>query len=356
MTTYQQLRDAALSIPLDRNDLVYIAIGCSQKWYRPALTDQHCGVNDGVITPRYQQTGAAGSAQEYPPFVAEWPGRKLCILIDPELEESPVGIVQAGGAAAALADAVPLTLEFMKGRPSVTFVALRRNFRWYPTDEGYAECKMFLDCLIQPCLAPAGPHMIVQDYSGTDIRQFFPIKDYGHPLMAKVLFDITGGDAGCFVDFSKFRVVRDPAGHFVQPAYTPLWKLKALRLGKAYEDQIRDRYNLALDSAARCWRAQNGHDQPRDWYAPHRVADRIKPLLYAYGIDPILANRGDEPLIPFAAVEEPIFDLCAAVGHYMSHEEIYSLVTGSFDQLRESLKMLRDLALADANTENPTNS
>jgi hypothetical protein len=330
---YQQLYDAAMSIPLGANDLIYVAIGCSQK--------------------HYQTTGHGGSPQEYPPFVAEWPGRKLCILIDPDLEESPVGIVQARGAPATLADAVPLTLEFATGRPSVTFIALRRMFHWYPRDEGYAECKRTLDWLIQPCLAPHGPHMIVQDYSGTDIRQFFPVEPFGTSLMAKVLFDITGGDAGCFVDFSKFRVVRDPAGHFVQPAYTPLWKLKALRLGKAYEDQIRDRYNLALDSAARCWRAQNGHDQPRDWYAPHRVADRIKPLLYAYGIDPVLANRGDEPLIPFAAVEEPIFDLCAAVGHYMSHEEIYSMVTGSFDQLRESLKMLRDLALEE---QNPPNS
>jgi hypothetical protein len=329
---YQQLYDAALSVPLGPNDLVYIAIGCSQKWY----------------------TGAAGSPQEYPPFVAEWPGRKLCILIDPELEESPVGIVQAGGAAATLADAAPLTLEFSNGRPSVTFVALRRNFIWRVNDEGHAESKAFLHALIRQSLAPAGPYMIVQDYSGTDIRRSFPVETFGHALMAKVLFDITGGDAGCFVDFSKFQVKRDPAGHFVQPAYTPLWKLKTLRLGKAYEDQIRDRYNLALDSAARCWRAQNGHDLPRDWYAPSLVADRIKPLLYAYGVNPRLAvGPNGDPLIPYAAVEEPIFDLCAAVGHYMSHEEIYSLVTGGFDQLRESLKMLRDLALEE---QNPTNS
>jgi len=328
MTTYAQLLQACNETPLAAGDLIYVAIGCSQKWYL--------------------QTGAAESAQEYPPFVAEWLGRKLCILIDPELEEEPVGITQAGGAAAALPDAVPLTLEHVR-KPPVTFVALRANFIWRPEAAGYEDSKMFLHALVQRCLQPGGPHMIVQDYSGTDIRRHYPLEPFGTPILSKVLFDITGGDPGCFVDFSKYRVLRDGAGHFVNPQYTPLWKLKALRIGKAYEDQIYERYSTGLDAAARCWRSQNGHDEPRDWYAPALVAERIRPLLYTYGIPPQLAtSRSGDPLIPFAAAEEVIFDLCAIVGHYMCHEEIYSLLTGGFDDLRNAVKILRDLALEDA--------
>lgn len=326
--TYNQLFNACYETPLGKGDLIYVAIGCSQKWY--------------------QQTGAQGTPQEYPPFVAEWIGRKLCILIDPELEEEPVGITQAGGAPAKLPDYMPLTLEHVR-RPAITFVAARARFEWRADNEGHDACMTFLHGLLQRALQPEGPHMIVQDYSGIDIRPLYPVERYGHQLFSKVLFDITGGDAGCFVDFSKFRVVRDHAGHFVQPAYTPLWKLRALRLGKAYEDQIRERYSLGLDAAARCWRAQNGHDEARDWYAPAIVAPRIRPLLYTYGVDPVLAtNRAGEPLIPFAAAEEVLFDLCAVTGNYMSHEEAYSLLTGDFEQLRTAMRTLRDIALEEA--------
>lgn len=331
--TYQQLLNACQEVPLGIGDLIYVAIGCSQKWY--------------------QQSGAQGSAQEYPPFVSQWHGRRLCILIDPDLEEEPMGITQAGGAAAALPDCMPLTLEYTR-RPAITFVALRKHFVWWKDDEGHAACAAFLHALIARAVYTGGPHMIVQDYSGADIRQYFPVENFSHTLFAKVLFDVTGGDAGCFVDFSKVRLVRDSAGHFVQPVYTPLWKLKTLCMGNAYEDQIRERYSITLDSAARCWRSQRGLDEARDWYAPAIVAVRIKPLLYAYGIDPKLAtNAAGDPLIPFSAVEEPIFDLCAAVGHYMSHEEIYSLLTGDFDSLRGALKVLRDIALEEAQ-QNPS--
>lgn len=320
---FQGLCNLALAVPLNSHDLIYVAIGCSQKWY--------------------QSTGTTGSSQEYPPFVAAWPGRKLCILIDPDLEESPVGIVQAGGAPTPLPDCKPHNVS-----ATTVFLTLRTHFRWRADEEGSVDSWAFLNSLVKRAVDPAGPHMIVQDYSGPDIRPYYPLDRFGHALLPKVLFDMTGGDAGCFVDFSKYRLLRDPAGHFVQPHYTPLWKLKALRIGKAYEDQIRDRYALALDSAARCWRAQNGHDEPRDWYAPALVAERIRPLLYAYGINPQLATgRNGDPLIPFAAVEEPLFDFCATAGTYMCHEEIYSLATGDFDQLRNSFRMLRDLVLAD---------
>ena len=326
MDPYNQLLNACQDIPLSAGDLIYVAIGCSQKWY---LT-----------------SGATGSAQEYPPFVAGWFSRKLCILIDPDLEEEPDGISRAGGATATLPDCMPLTLEHVR-RPEITFVALRKNFRW--RDEGSQECRAFLNSLIQRCLQPGGPHMIVQDYSGADIRPYYPLETFGHPLMSRVLYDITGGDPGCFVDFSKYRIIRDSNGHFVQPQLTPLWKLKAFAVkGKAFEDLAFQRYSLALDAAARCWRAQNGRDEARDWYAPALVAERIRPLLYAYGIPPQLAKAANgDLLIPFSAVEEPVFDFCATVGHYMSHEEVYHLLTGPFDDLRNAMKMLRDLAVEE---------
>lgn len=325
--TYQDLTNACATIPLEAHDLIYVAIGCSQKWY--------------------QQSGAQGSAQEYPPFVESWPGRKLCILIDPELEDEPDGITRAGGAAARLDNAVSLTLEFANRNPSVNFVVLRKHFQW--RDEGAQECCAFLNSLIQRCLRPSGPRMIVQDYTGTDIRPYYPLEIFGHAMLPRVLFDITGGDPGCFVDFSKYQLIRDTNGHFIQQQLTPLWKLKAHGVrGKAFEDLVFQRYSLALDSAARCWRAQNGHDEARDWYAPSLVAERIRPLLYAYGIPPQLVRAANgDPLIPFAAAEEPIFDLCATVGHYMCHEEVYHLLTGPFDDLRNALKLLRDLAVSE---------
>lgn len=335
--TYQDLANICGAIPLEAHDLIYVAIGCSQKHYL------HSG------------TRRTGSAQEYPPFVESWPGRRLCVLIDPDLEEKPDGIERAGGAPKVLDDCTPHAVA----PPLNIFIVLRKHFHW--SDDG---CRAFLNTLIQRCLRPsggpcflgagvAGPRMIVQDYSGTDIRPYYPLEIFGHAMLPRVLFDITGGDPGCFVDFSKYQLLRDTNGNFVQPLYTPLWKLKAHGVrGKAFEDLVFQRYSVALDSAARCWRAQNGHDEPRDWYAPALVAERIRPLLYAYGISPQLvkADNGD-PLISFAAVEEPIFDLCATVGHYMSHEEVYYLLTGTFDDLRKALILLRDLAVEEQKEE-----
>ena len=329
--TYTRLITACESIPLGAADLIYVAIGCSQKWYQ--ATDAR-----------------KGSPQEYPPFVADWPGRKLCILIDPELENEPVGITEAGGTSATLDDCVPLTLAFDNGKPTVTFVALRQYFHWN-NHAGCdpADCRAFLNALIQRALPRPAPYMIVQDYSGPDIRRYYPLERFGVGMMGKVLFDITGGDPGCFVDFSKYHILRDSAGHFIQPHYTPLWKLKGRGIvGKAFTDLVLQRYNLALDSAARCWRAQNGHDIPRDWYAPSIVAGRIRSLLFTYGTSHrfAVAPNGD-PLIPFEVAEELIFDLCATVGHYMSHTEVYALMTGPFDDLRASVKLLRDLAISE---------
>lgn len=318
---------AGFGIPMPNDDilafcaarptaLIYLAIGCSQRWYAQG----------------------GGSPQEFPPFVASWPGRRICILVDPDLEESPRGITQAGKPEQVLHDGMPADFG------DVAFVTLRRPWGWpfHPQNAERIGSAHLLDGLCQLAIAPGGPHLIVQDYSGPDIRRFYPVQKYRTPLLNKVMFDVTGNDGGCFVDFSKVHIRQDDRGNFIQPAFTPLWKLRTLR-HPALTHEAADRTAILLNYVGRLYRSHRLLDPPRDWYAPEIVEQRTQSMLWAYGLQ---SGTNTEDLLRL--FKEGVFDLCVTADNYMAEGDLLALLEGPFDQVRTSLTLLRDIITAEA--------
>ena len=145
-------------------NLIYVAIGCARN------PNQQC-----------------------PPQVRMWPGRKLCILIDPMLESPPL----------------------VHSDSDTTIVPVYRNFEWSSQDD--------IDFIRALCRFTAA-HMIVQDYTGLDIYPYYP----GLEFTKRVLFDITYGDGGCYVDFNTIQILQDDSGNFIQPHFATLTQLSHL--------------------------------------------------------------------------------------------------------------------------------
>jgi len=309
MTSYEEIVSYCAST---NPDLVYVAIGCSQAHYAP---DE-------------------GTPQEYPPFVAAWPGRKVIIMIDPLLETPPRGYAQAG----IRADPAPMVTD-----GTVTFFALRQNFhwpeRWAPDLQAIDECTEFIHRLCR--FAIARSHLIVQDYSGTNIAPFYPT-DLGPALFNRVLFDVTGNDGGCLVDFSKIQVLRAPNGDFVQPMYAPLLRLQQLQ-STALSAEIKRRADDLLNYVIRYYRVLRGLDIQRDWYSLPNVMRAAKPLFAAYGVE---CSADADSL--YRLFSYGLFDVCTVAEHFMTEADVHELVHGqSFEQIRTSVHLLRDLACAE---------
>lgn len=308
--------------------LVYLAIGCSQRWHMPP----------------------AGSPQGFPPFVANWPGdgSRIIIMIDPDLEDNPHAITVAGYPEQPLADGG--IADFGKN----AFIAIRRNWHWphHTVNHEVEPCSRFLHGLCTWATEAQGPHLIVQDYSGPDIRRYFPLYTWHvaarTALINKVVFDVTGKDGGCFVDFSKVTLRRDADGNFIQPAYERLQRLRELR-HPALAHEAADRTATLLNYVGRLYRAHRLLDPPRDWYAPEIVAGRIQSLLYIYGLQP--GTSTDDLARLFF---DGIIDLCMAADNYMDQSDIFSILEGPFDQTRTSLTLLRDIIVAEAAQNQPT--
>lgn len=300
------------------NTLIYLAIGCSQIYYPPDK----------------------GSPQQFPPFVAAHAGHKICIWIDPGLEPEPRGFQNAGLAAQPLPDNTVADVGF------ATFIPLRTNFywpsRWAPiTSENVQQCMRFIDGLCQLCVCMHdSASMIVQDYSGADIRHFYPLERFGPALLPKVLFDVTYKDSGCFVEFDRVHILRDTDG-FVQPAYSPMWLLAPVAgAAPIIEAEMADRYNILVNYVWRLYKIQMGREVPRDWCTPDVITEKARRLYLVYGVP--LAST-DTPAL-HRLLAEGISDFCAVVGHYQTQADTASLIDGDNDTLPNALKILRTVA------------
>ena len=191
MTTSMTLNDITTlctKICNEEQTTIYFAVGCGLEYYAP-----------GTHPP-----------QQYPPFMAEFPGRHICILMDPLLESPPKVYADLGVSVPDTgSDTGPVTIG------NVTFIPVRRNFEW-----GSEEARLFIDELCILCLdTPA--RLIVQDYAGNYIDRYYPIDRLGTQITKKVLFDVTYRDGGCFIDLGAVRILRHRDGSFVQPRYDP---------------------------------------------------------------------------------------------------------------------------------------
>lgn len=224
-------------------DLIYLAIGCGQ-----------AGV-PAEYTPY----------QEYPPQVRDWPGRKLCILIDPHLEE-------------------PLRVQ---PTADATFYPFRQPWLWTGAPD-----RMFLYSLINFVLRPqSNTRLIVQDYTGVDIRPYYPLDVFPpQELLNRVLFDMTQRDGGCYINFNNVHILQDIHGDFIQTAYVPMSRFAAHAAPLAYEMQ--QRYLILTHYVHRLYRIQEGLEPPRDWLTVSEVRDRCRRLWVAYRLPTVTTQDG----------------------------------------------------------------
>jgi len=279
-----------------RPSIIYMAIGCGQGFYEP---NKH-------------------SPQEYPPFMNEFEGHQICILIDPLLE-TPSRAYADLGLTYASAGAEPLV---QIGR--VSFIPIRRNFDWNSPED-----IAFIDRLCALCTRESC-QLIVQDYTGAYIDKYYPINRFGPILTRRVLFDVTYDDGGCNIDLYKVRVLRKPDGSFVQPKYSPISASPALSA-----ITIKRRNDIVVNYVQRLHRIQTGLEEERDWCDADIVWGKIAELCHAYSAP----RKTDTPSLERLMIAY-LFDLCECVGDYMSEEDGLALIHTGGKEFEQALKML----------------
>jgi hypothetical protein len=292
---------------------VYVAIGCAQWRYPP-----------GKHFP-----------QEYPPFLASWPGPKVCVLIDPELESPPRCFTDMGE---------EVEHSPMQKIADTTF-ALRRMPFCFPGDFTDRENTSEEDVafLLHLCrfVLRTSAKLIVHDFTGRAIQPYYPFslcsnhEERVH-LMNSVLFDFTYTYGSCFVDFSKVSLLLDPLGNFVQPAFLPL---RCIHVPSILRIEIEERYNIIITYVYHYYRIQRGEIQSNVWCSPEEITKRTARLCIAYNIPNTTSMEGVRTML-----REALFDFSSVSEHYMTEDETGILLDDSSGQFRNAMKMLRDLS------------
>jgi len=191
--------------------------------------------------------------QQYPPFLHEFRKPQVCILIDPRLED-------------------PVEHERPDG---ITFFYLRRNFLW-ESESG------FIDEL---CQIPDS-QFIAQDYSGADIREFYPLHRFGPSLLKKVLFDVTYSDGACYLNFDDVMIFRTEDGGFINPTHSPL-AASHTYIPTGLQTKIAKERNIAIQFVFALYSIQHGREEPRLWCTPENIMRRAGWMFAIYGLPPL---------------------------------------------------------------------
>ena len=203
----------------------------------------------------YLAVGPANAPlQQYPPFLRDFAKPQVCILLDPRLEEE-------------------LTHERPDG---VTFFYLRREFNWEYEQPFIHEL----------CQIPEGK-MIVQDYTGCDIRVYYPLAKFGPALLRKVLFDVSYSDGGCFPDFNAIQIFRTENGSgFVNPLQEPLAASRRYITADLAKKVARERNN-AIYYVFALYSAQKGREEQLYWCTPDQIMRRAGWFFPVHGLPPL---------------------------------------------------------------------
>jgi len=294
-----------LDLCVDENpDIIYLAIGCSMA---------HWPVGDLHDTP-----------QGHPPPIKALGGRQLCILVDPTLENPPrcTGLTVA-------------TMEPVIRTPAATYITLRRYFDWNTDDKPLIEglCELAINTKAR---------LVVQDYAGNIINQHYPLASVADraTLLKKVLFDFTYQDGGCFIDFSKVRIITRPDGSFVQPFYEPIATVFPHLDPTQREFILRARTNTMYCYVKRLHNVQDGTEEYRDWCTPYHLNRMMGPLAAIYKTP----HSTDNPSLEKLMVAY-IYDLCQAVGDYMSIQDAIALVRKPGKDYQQALELLSTILL-----------
>lgn len=266
-----------------RPDLIYVAIGCSQK----------------------RHPYGKHSPQECPPFVRQWetrsgaPAMSICILIDPDLEDDLY----------VLRDLSDEELSRTK------IITVYRNFFWANLRD-----REFIHALCDLAIKAPDTYLIVQDYSGEDIRRYYP---YGNPrfssdLLSKVAFDVGFMDGGCWLDFDKVRLERDATtGGFLQPPYMRLCDMGAIATPEVLLFHTEQRYYTLVSYVFGFYR----HPGERDWCSADAVRLKLMQIAHVYGV-PVSADAANLKALTSHMLE----DFARAAGAELSVAEITDML------------------------------
>ena len=292
--------------------VIYIAIGCSQAHH---------------ITPTELQDGqmiGQEIQQEYPNFMADIPGRQICILIDPLLESPPIAFRRVAEDPSGLTEI---------GR--VSFITQRRYFEW---TEGGNDRLLLEHLSILSMHTPT--RLIVQDYTGEYIHKYYPIDRLGPILAKKVLYDFTYHDGGCFVDFTKVKLLMRPDGTFVQPRYESLTSCVPYLSNDQLQLQVKERHNVITNYVRRLYRIQRDEEEYRDWCTTDVILWRMEPLCRIYEC-PL---QTDNPTLEKFMVNY-LWDLCGLVRDYISEGDAYAAVRASTNAYIEMIDLLKSVVV-----------
>ena len=211
----------------------------------------------------YLAIGPARSAQqEYPPFMKDLGGKQLCILFDPRLE-------------------TPLEAEITgdTDRANVTVIPMKINFNWIDDEPS----KTLVTALCQIALSSENCRLIVQDYTGQEIRSKYPLSFFGPALMGRVLFDVTYGEGGCFIDFDAVHLLLRNDGSFLQPEHDRITNLKPWIPKDLLCRMFQQRNNIITTYALRAYRILCGEEAP-EWFSMEEVSQRLQRYWPMYGL------------------------------------------------------------------------
>lgn len=285
-------------------DLIYVAVGCAS----PNEPSQ-------------------GLVQQYPPFVKEWPGTKLCILIDPLLEDPPRSTQELQAIQAIQGD-----VKIWK-TPDSIFISLRQNLYYYHDTVEESSQKIddirFIEILCRQTLIRSAK-MIVQDYTGREIQQYYP--HHIHPDITKsVLYDVTYDDGGCYIDFDTIQILKNEDGEFIQPSYSPLSAIHGKIPDPIFQKELtRRRQNLTNIHTYVC--IVRGLREHSTWITEERIASSAHRYATIYRV-----NSKDFVSILIAAVK----DLCATASCYLSSGEIDAIVSSPTQQYANLFQTLQ---------------
>ena len=255
----------------------------------------------------YLAIGPAHSAeQQYPPFFRGLPGTKLCFLIDPRLEEKP------------LCYEIP--------DPMAAFIEIREYFD-YNEPALHGLCAHALS---------TGTKLIVQAFTGEDIRYKYPLQRFGPRLLDHVLFDFTYSEGGCFVDFSKVRLLLKPDGTFLQPLYSPLAIFQHHK--EVLLKELEARYTLIYHYILNLYQVQTGQKEPRDWYSPEVILPKLASICVAYNVRQ--TTDTDHLLL---LLTEAFADLSHVAGDAASLTDIISLINTPGNAYIDAFRLLRSI-------------
>jgi len=270
----------------EQPDLIYVAIGCAA----------------------YEHPSSQGTIQQYPPFVKHWSGKKVCIWIDPDLESPPRSLTTIQATPDSSSTEIWRTTDAI-------FVSVRKHFYYEATEES-----QFIESLCRNTVA-RHTKLIVQDYSGRDIQEFYPM--HIHPDIPKsVLYDVTYNDGGCFIDFDAIQILRDANGDFLQPSFSPLRDMYGNIPDLIFEKELtRRRQNLTNIHTYNC--IVRGLRESNSWTTEDRIAKAAHRYASIYRVYPT-----DYEGILFGAAK----DLCATASCFLTPAEIDQIISSPSQQ------------------------